>query len=108
MNPDRNNDGMTINALMQIGLVSSVAIPVILIAILGYFASQRVQSSDSTFVLVVVASAIIVLMGVLIFRRVELHSIPVDLMLLHYRPRLKSSYKKSAPLVMVIYAFKPR
>ena len=65
MNPDRNNDGMTINALMQIGLVSSVAIPVILIAILGYFASQRVQSSDSTFVLVVVASAIIVLMGVL-------------------------------------------
>ena len=65
MNPDRNSDGMTINALMQIGLVSSVAIPVILIAILGYFASQRVQSSDSTFVLVVVASAIIVLMGVL-------------------------------------------
>src|SRR5947209_7042765 len=65
MNPDRNNDGMTINALMQIGLVSSVAIPVIFIAILGYFASQRVQSSDSTFVLVVVASAIIVLIGVL-------------------------------------------
>ena len=65
MNPDRNSDGMTINALMQIGLVSSVAIPVIFIAILGYFASQRVQSSDSTFVLVVVASAIIVLMGVL-------------------------------------------
>src|SRR5712691_3227108 len=65
MNPDRNSDGMTINALMQIGLVSSVAIPVILIAILGYFASQRVQSSDSTFVLVVIASAIIVLMGVL-------------------------------------------
>src|SRR5712691_5038192 len=65
MNPDRNSDGMTINALMQIGLVSSVAIPVIFIAILGYFASQRVQSSDSTFVLVVVASAIIVLIGVL-------------------------------------------
>ncbi len=65
MNPDRNSDGMTINALMQIGLVSSVAIPVIFIAILGYFASQRVQSSDSTFILVVVASAIIVLMGVL-------------------------------------------
>src|SRR5437764_341170 len=65
MNPDRNSDGMTINALMQIGLVSSVAIPVILIAVLCYFAAQRVQSSDSTFVLVVVASAIIVLMGVL-------------------------------------------
>jgi twitching motility protein PilJ len=65
MNPDRNSDGMTINALMQIGLVSSVAIPVVLIAILGYFASQRIQSSDSTFVLVVVACAIIVLMGVL-------------------------------------------
>src|SRR5947209_7417608 len=65
MNPDRNNDGMTINALMQIGLVSSVAIPVILIAILGYFASQRVQSSDSTFVLVVVACAIMVLIGIL-------------------------------------------
>src|ERR1051326_8899758 len=65
MNPDRNSDGMTINALMQIGLVSSVAIPVVLIAILGYFESQRIQSSDSTFVLVVVACAIIVLMGVL-------------------------------------------
>src|SRR6266566_5263122 len=65
MNPERKSDGMTINGLMQIGLVSSVAIPVILIAILGYFASQRIQSSDSTFVLVVITCAIIVLIGVL-------------------------------------------
>src|SRR5437588_223953 len=65
MNPDRNSGGMTMNALMSIGLISSVAIPLILIALLGYLASQRIQSSDSTFVLVVVGCAIVVLIGVL-------------------------------------------
>nr|HET6904102.1 methyl-accepting chemotaxis protein [Ktedonobacteraceae bacterium] len=70
MNPDRNRGGMTVNALMQVGLVVSATIPVILIAILGVFASQRLQSSTSsgdatTFVLVVVVCAIVVLIGVL-------------------------------------------
>src|SRR5579859_461793 len=66
MNPDRNRGGMTVNALMQIGLFLSAAIPVIMIAFLGVFASQRIQNSgDSTFVLVVVACAIVSLIGVL-------------------------------------------
>src|SRR4051812_34128917 len=65
MNPDRNSGGMNMNALISIGLISSVAIPLILIALLCYFALQRIQSSDSTFVLVVVGCAIVVLIGVL-------------------------------------------
>ncbi len=66
MNPDRNRGGMTVNALMQIGLFLSAAIPVVMIAFLGVFASQRIQNSgDSTFVLVVVACAIVSLIGVL-------------------------------------------
>lgn len=70
MNPDRNRSGMTVNVLMQIGLVVSAAIPVVIIAILGVFAAQRIQSGasggdTSTFVLVVVACAIVVLIGVL-------------------------------------------
>ena len=68
MNPDRNRGGMTVNALMQVGLIFSAAIPVVLIAILGVFASQRLQNSSSdstTFVLGVVACAIVVLIGVL-------------------------------------------
>src|SRR5579859_5153180 len=70
MNPDRNRGGMTVNALMQIGLFLSAAIPVIIIAFLGVFASQRIQSSgnggdSTTFVLVVVACAIVSLIGVL-------------------------------------------
>ncbi|HYT34550.1 MAG TPA: methyl-accepting chemotaxis protein [Ktedonobacteraceae bacterium] len=70
MNPDRNRGGMTVNALMQIGLFLSAAIPVVMIAFLGVFASQRFQSSSNsgdttTFVLVVVACAIVSLIGVL-------------------------------------------
>src|SRR5437588_7468182 len=67
MNPERNRGGMSVNTLMQIGLALSAAIPVVLIAFLGVFISQRIQSSadSSTFVLVVVGCAIIVLLGVL-------------------------------------------
>src|SRR5437016_2209407 len=61
---------MTVNGLMQLGLFLSAAIPVIMIAFLGVFASQRIQSSSNngdstTFVLVVVACAIVALIGVL-------------------------------------------
>lgn len=70
MNPDRNRGGMTVNGLMQRGLFLSAAIPVIMIAFLGVFASQRIQSSgnngdSTTFVLVVIACAIVALIGVL-------------------------------------------
>src|SRR5439155_8118483 len=70
MNPDRYRGGMTVNALMQIGLFLSAAIPVVIIAFLGVFASQRIQSSgnssdSTTFVLVVVACAIVSLIGIL-------------------------------------------
>ena len=72
MNPDRNRGGMTVNALMQIGLFLSAAIPVAIIAFLGVVvvASQRIQSSgnssdSTTFVLLVVACAIVSLIGIL-------------------------------------------
>src|SRR5256714_5391712 len=69
MKPDRNRGGMTVNGLMQLGLFLSAAIPVIMIAFLGVFASQRIQSSNNgdstTFLLVVVACAIVALIGVL-------------------------------------------
>ena len=69
MNPERNQGAMTVNALMLLGLVVSAAIPVVIIAILGGIAIQRIQSGTSsdtsTFVLIIVACAIVVLIGVL-------------------------------------------
>src|SRR5713226_1663590 len=66
MNPDRNRSGWTINALMQVGMYASAAIPVVFIALLGWYASQRLNASDATsFVLAVVTCAIVVLLGVL-------------------------------------------
>src|SRR5713226_7161586 len=66
MNPDRNRSGWTINALMQVGMYASAAIPVVFIALLGWYASQRLNPSDATsFVLAVVTCAIVVLLGVL-------------------------------------------
>ncbi|MBV8695883.1 MAG: HAMP domain-containing protein [Chloroflexi bacterium] len=63
MNPERGPGRMTVNALMQLGLVTSTALPVIFIALLGFTASQL---DKTTFLLVVIACAIIVLLGVLI------------------------------------------
>jgi methyl-accepting chemotaxis protein len=65
MNPDRNTGGMTVNALMQIGLFLSAAIPVVMIAFLGVFAFRSISGDTTTFVLVVVACAIVSLIGVL-------------------------------------------
>ena len=67
MNPDRNRGGMTVNTLMQWGLFLSAAIPVVMIAFLGVFVSQRITTSSdaATFVLVVVACAIVALIGVM-------------------------------------------
>ena len=61
MNAERKKGGMTVNALMQIGLALSVAIPVVLIAFLGVFISQRIQNSadSGTFVLAVIGCALV-------------------------------------------------
>jgi methyl-accepting chemotaxis protein len=63
MNPDRNTGGMTVDALMQTGLIVSTAIPVLAFALLG-FASLSLD--HTTLVLVIVFCAIVVLLGVLI------------------------------------------
>jgi len=65
MSPDRNRGGMTVNSLLQTALIASAAIPVTLIAVLGFAATRLNNGDPSTFVLVVVACAVIVLLGVL-------------------------------------------
>lgn len=66
MNPEHNKGGWTINALMQMGLFASAIIPVVFIAVLGWYASQKLSGSNATqFVLAVVACAIAVLLVVL-------------------------------------------
>ncbi|MBV9230936.1 MAG: HAMP domain-containing protein [Chloroflexi bacterium] len=64
MNPEQNRSGMTVNALMQTGLILSTAIPVLFFAILGFVASLALDRI--TLVLVIVACAIVVLVGALI------------------------------------------
>ncbi|HEV2659151.1 MAG TPA: methyl-accepting chemotaxis protein [Ktedonobacteraceae bacterium] len=63
MNPERNRGGMTVNALMQWGLVASTAIPVLSLALLGV---ASLSLDHSTLILATVACAIIVLLGVMI------------------------------------------
>jgi methyl-accepting chemotaxis protein len=63
MNPERNRGGMTVNALMQWGLVASTAIPVVLLAAVGV---ASLFLDHSTLILATVACAIIVLLGVMI------------------------------------------
>ncbi len=66
MNPDRNRGGMTVSTLLRFGLVASTAIPVAVIAVLGFIAtSQLTGSAATTFVLSVVGCAIVVLLAVL-------------------------------------------
>ncbi len=66
MNPDRNRGGMTVSTLLRFGLVASTAIPVAVIAVLGFIATAQLTSNAATtFVLIVVACAIIVLLAVL-------------------------------------------
>ncbi len=63
MNLERSPGRMTVNALMQLGLVTSTALPVLFIALLGFTESLL---DRTTFLLVVIACAIIVLLSVLI------------------------------------------
>jgi len=66
MNPDQNRGGMTINALMQVGLFASAIIPIIIIAALGWYASRQISSNNSAqFVITVVLGAVFVLLVVL-------------------------------------------
>ncbi len=66
MNPDQNRGGMTINALMQLGLFASAIIPIIVIAALGWYASRQSSGNNSAqFVITVVLCAVFVLLVVL-------------------------------------------
>src|SRR6266536_1154665 len=66
MNPDQNRGGMTINALMQLGLFASAIIPIIVIAALGWYASRQISGNNSAqFVITVVLCAVFVLLVVL-------------------------------------------
>ncbi len=57
---------MTVSTLLRFGLVASTAIPVAVIAVLGFIATAQLTSTAATtFVLIVVACAIIVLLAVL-------------------------------------------
>ncbi len=40
MNPERNRGGMTVNALMQLGLFTSIGIPVVLLALLSWLSTS--------------------------------------------------------------------
>ncbi|HLJ34840.1 MAG TPA: methyl-accepting chemotaxis protein [Ktedonobacteraceae bacterium] len=57
---------MTVSTLLRFGLVASTAIPVAVIAVLGFIATAQITgNAATTFVLSVVACAIIVLLAVL-------------------------------------------
>src|SRR6266852_1867559 len=67
MNPDQNRGGMTINALMQVALIASAIIPLIVIAVLGWYASKQINGSNSQqFVIVVVFCAAFMFVVVLV------------------------------------------
>lgn len=63
MNPDHNRSGMTVNALMQMELIVSAALPAIAIVLLGFASSQL---DKTTLLLMVVAGAIVVSLCVLL------------------------------------------
>ena len=66
MNSERNRGGTTVSTLLRSGLVASTAIPVAVIAVLGFIATAQISgSAATTFVLIVVVCAIIVLLAVL-------------------------------------------
>src|SRR5229473_6552392 len=67
MNPDQNRGGMTINALLQVALIASAIIPLIVIAVLGWYASKQINGSNSQqFVITVVFCAAVMFVVVLV------------------------------------------
>ena len=65
MNPARTQSGMTVNALLQMGMIISVAIAVICIAILAAVSTPLNTGTSATFFLVAVACAIIAVLGII-------------------------------------------
>src|SRR6266581_8608378 len=67
MNPDQNRGGMTINALLQVALIASAIIPLVVIAVLGWYASKQINGSNSQqFVITVVFCAALMFVVVLV------------------------------------------
>jgi nitrogen fixation/metabolism regulation signal transduction histidine kinase len=67
MKSDRSTKSSSLDELLQIGLICSVAIPIIAFAVLGYLI---VQMDRTTLVLVCILCAIVVLLSVLIINYV--------------------------------------
>src|SRR5215470_15203597 len=65
MNPNQNRGGMTINALMQIGLFASAVFPLIVFAVLGWYVSRQISNNSTQFVIIVIFAAVFVLLVVL-------------------------------------------
>ena len=63
MNPDHNRGAMSVNALMQMELIVSAALPAIAIVLLGFVSSLL---DRTMLLLVVIVCAIIVSLGVLL------------------------------------------
>jgi len=67
MNPERNRGGMTVNALMQLGLFTSIGIPVILLALLSWLSTSLDHFS---LMIAVLICAVFVLLSVMIINYV--------------------------------------
>src|SRR5450432_3813488 len=63
MNPERNRGGMTVNALMQLGLFTSIGIPVILLALLSWLSTSL---DHFTLMIAVLICAVVVLLSVMV------------------------------------------
>ncbi|GCE49320.1 methyl-accepting chemotaxis protein [Thermosporothrix hazakensis] len=69
MNPDRNKGGMTIDAIMQVGLVCSALIPIVALAIVALLALTlfpALLAQATTFIIILVVVAAVAAGGVLI------------------------------------------
>lgn len=67
MNPDRSNGGMTLDSLLRSSQIALVAIPLVLIALIGIVAYQQPSRSNPVVILgAVLVGAVITVVGVLI------------------------------------------
>ena len=67
MNPERNSGGMTVNALMQLGLFTSIGIPVILLALLSWLSTSL---DHFTLMIAVLICAVVILLSVMVINYV--------------------------------------
>jgi methyl-accepting chemotaxis protein len=67
MNPERNRGGMTVNALMQLGLFTSIGIPVVLLALLSWLSTSLDHFS---LMIAVLICAVVVLLSVMVINYV--------------------------------------